>query len=552
MFNALLSNQSIEDLYMCNMETVDRLLCRIALVVISASTLIQLPNALAGEPTKSSGHRILPFIMASDFELLDLVAWRIEQGKEDPSNPLLEPEMPWDLGGVFAHGTVLHDPIDGLWKAWQVSTPPSEQKGEDPNKWHQLRYLTYLESEDGVSWTRPELSFVQNAGYEKTNILMDTWSSYASVNIDPKRPWPYEMFVMLDPLLYGMGSAQIEGLPLPSGEKKHPYGIYRFKSKDGKAWKAIEGPINLETADTCQIYRTADGQYVAFHKTERPAFPGGVTPWDIADGGVRMIGRRTSKDGSTWSDPTALVLTPDWRDSADTQFMELAPLAVPGGYVATATVYHNYSQRIDLQWAASRDGITWWRPNREPALPNPPLGEYGGGMIWPMQTPIVDGNDLHVYYAGNESLHGDLFNTKNSGPRYLKSSGDFLSRLSSSLPNYSALCRATWTADRLWALAPAIGGPFEGTATTRPQSLAGKKLLVNVATRRGGELRVELLDSGRNMIPGFSRDDCQPIRGDHHATEVSWAGGTEAPNKATKIRFILKRAFLYGFDTKDH
>jgi len=100
-------------------------------------------------------------------------------------------------------------------------------------------------------------------------------------------------------------------------------------------------------------------------------------------------------------------------------------------------------------------------------------------------------------------------------------------------------------------LAPAIGGPYEGTATTRIQSLAGKKLLVNVTTRPRGELRVELLDSGRNVIPGFSRDDCQPVQGDHHATEVSWTGGTEAPNKATKIRFILKRAFLYGFGTED-
>ena len=41
-------------------------------------------------------------------------------------------------------------------------------------------------------------------------------------------------------------------------------------------------------------------------------------------------------------------------------------------------------------------------------------------MIWPMHSPVIDGNRLHVYYAGNESLHGDLFNTKQSGPRKLK------------------------------------------------------------------------------------------------------------------------------------
>ncbi len=74
-------------------------------------------------------------------------------------------------------------------------------------------------------------------------------------------------------------------MPLPPGKKTHPAGIYRFRSKDGKAWQAFEGLINLETSDSYYLYRTADDQYVAFHKTERSAFPGAVTPYDIADGG---------------------------------------------------------------------------------------------------------------------------------------------------------------------------------------------------------------------------------------------------------------------------
>jgi hypothetical protein len=519
------------------------------MVLFGAILAMQSSRIQAAEQADVSGERPLPFIMASDFEDLDLVAWRVEQGREDPNNPLLEPKMPWDEGGVFSHGTVLHDPIDGLWKAWQMSTPISKT-GNSPNTWKQYRRLTYLESRDGIHWQRPELSFVLWKEKDKTNILMEVWASYASVNIDPDRTWPYELFVFLDPH-YGLGSGKIEGLPLAQGEKEHPYGLYRFRSKDGKAWEVIEGPITLNTADSCYLYRMADGKYVAYHKTERPAFPGGVTPWDIGDGVVRLIGRRTSKDGSTWSDPVELVLTPDWRDSADTQFMELCPIAVPGGYVASVTVYHNFSQLIDLQWAASRDGVTWWRPTRQPALPNPALGNFGGGMIWPMQTPIVDGDKLFVYYSGCQSLHGDLFNTKNSGPRNLKASGDFMSRLSSSLPNYGALCRAEWSTGRLWALAPAIGGPYVGTATTRPQSLAGKKLLVNAVTQPDGELRVELLDNGRNVIPGFSRSDCHPLQGDHHAAKVSWKGGAEIPESATKLRFVLNQAYLYGFAAED-
>ena len=505
-------------------------------------------QASANDDGNTPQPRRLPFLMASDFSEMRLLGWRVEQGNPDAKNPLLEPQMPWDAGGVFSHGTVLRDPIDGVWKAWHVSTPISTPRG--PGTWNHDRRLTYLESPDGVTWVRPRLPFVSWKGHPQTNILMDLWVSYASVNIQPGKPWPYEMFLFCHPG-YGFGSGRVPGLPLPDGQKQHPYGLYRFRSKDGKAWEAIEGPISLSTSDSCFIYRGLNDQYVAFHKTELPAFPGGVTPFDIADGGVRLIGRRTSRDGRVWSDPTRLVMTPDWRDPADTQFMELCPLRVPGGFVATLTVYHNHTQRIDLQWAASRDGIHWWRPDRRPALPNPPLGEYGGGMIWPMQRPVIAGSHLHVYYSGNQSLHGDMYNTRDAGPRRLRARGESLSRQSSSLPNYGALCRATWKSNRLWALAPAIGGPYAGVATTHTRDLAGKSIMVNVRTQPQGDLRVELLDGQGEVIPGYASSNCRPLQGDHDAAVVTWGTHQTAPPQAKRLRLILRGAYLYGLDAVD-
>jgi len=157
---------------------------------------------------------------------------------------------------------------------------------------------------------------------------------------------------------------------------------------------------------------------------------------------------------------------------------------------------------------------------------------------------------LHVYYAGNESLHGDLFNTKQSGPRKLKARGERLSRQSSSLPNYSALCRATWKTGRLWALAPVIGGPYVGTATTTARNLVGKQLHVNLVTRPKGELRVAVLDGGGNVLPGFSAADCLPISGDLDNVAVKWKTEKPLPATARRYRFHLKRAFLYGFSAK--
>ena len=353
--------------------------------------------------------------MAQDFSDMEMVAWRVEQGQSDSHNPLVAPKFPWDIGSVMGHGTVLHDPIDGRWKAWQISNPMATQPPNRPGVWLADDRLTYLESDDGVNWRRPELSIVKWPGYKGTNILMDPWCSYASVDIDPKRVWPYELFMFVRPEHPGSALTGQVG-PMAPGMERNPSGLYRFHSKDGIHWEIVAGPLNLPTSDSCYIFRQGEG-YVAYHKTELTAFPGGLVPYDIADGGLRVMARRTSSDGIHWSDPMQLILMPDWRDPADTQFMELNPVAYPGGYVAIVTVFHNHTQNIDLQWAASRDGVHWWRPDRRPALPNGPLGEYGGGMIWPCRAPVLDGRQLHVYFGGSQGTHGDLFNTRTSGPR---------------------------------------------------------------------------------------------------------------------------------------
>src|SRR5438876_12375170 len=90
------------------------------------------------EQGRAAERQALPFLMAEDFEALDFCAWRIEPGEPDPHNPLVEPAMPWDAGGVLAHGTVLKDPIDGVWKAWQHSIPiPDPDVGKQDARWWQ-------------------------------------------------------------------------------------------------------------------------------------------------------------------------------------------------------------------------------------------------------------------------------------------------------------------------------------------------------------------------------------------------------------------------------
>ena len=170
--------------------------------------------------------------------------------------------------------------------------------------------------------------------------------------------------------------------------------------------------------------------------------------------------------------------------------------------------------------------------------------------MWQMHHPIVQNGKMYVYYGGAQGLHGEIFDTR-SQPR-IKVGEETVSGVPTpTLPFNSALCRASWQIDRLWALAPSAGGPTIGRALTRSEDSKNGHLVVNVLVRKGGEFRAELTDESGKAIPGFSANDCQPVTGDHRQISMKWKGGQKAPSNAVRIRFVLQNAFLYGYAWKD-
>lgn len=516
-----------------------------------------LPPYVANEKQQFS------FLMSEDFQERHNIAWRVELGEEDPANPLLEPKYPWDSGCTFLHGCIMVDPIDKLWKAWYLSKPLGRGPSENPAAG---RILTYAESEDGVHWTRPEMDIALHEGRTRSNILLDLdsggLSQHPSVIVHPDAPpdWRYEMFILRYPGHEG-SSPIVKGFPLDPGETKHPGGVYRYHSADGKRWQAWER-IELDTRDSILVHQLANGTYQTYHKTCMTALPGGLIPYDVAVGECRIIVRRTSETGSHWS-PYELAIAPDWMDSNDTQFMELDIIPQQGGYIGTLAVYHVLTQSIDIQWAASRNGKHWWRPDRRACVQLKPLGEYGGGMIWPLQSPIQHGGRLYFYYAGCDGLHHDYMTTElverfhkgglpgwphyPTGLRMGTMGEDAYTPVAGMTWFHSAGCRASWQEGRLWAAVTASGGPMEGFLGTKVLSVGGKRLRVNAATMRDGSVEVELLQDDK-AIPGFSRADCTAFRGDDPSGLIRWEGGDRCPKDKLRARFYLKEARLYSFD----
>ncbi len=60
-------------------------------------------------------------------------------------------------------------------------------------------------------------------------------------------------------------------------------------------------------------------------------------------------------------------------------------------------------------------------------------------------------------------------------------------------------------------------------------------------------LEAELLEDDK-PVPGFSRTDCVPFRGDEKSALMRWKGGEKCPAENVRLRVYLNRARLYSLD----
>ena len=470
--------------------------------------------------------RYPPIIFADDFDQRSNIAWRVEPAKD--RQVLLEPRYPWDSASTCTgHGTVLRDPIDGRWKGWFVAV--QENLNHARGK-HDFR-LVHVVSEDGRQWTRPELDLCPFEGYPRTNILFDYESggrtTYASVFVDPEAhpEEPYEMFCLRD-ARWKCPSGRVAGFGAVAG-----YGLYRYRSRDGIHWRPDHGPIGISSGDTLQVHKDPDGSYVSHHKDSIPNYPGGWAPYDVDPRGCRVSFQCRSGDGRVWT-PSALNMVPDWLDSQGDQIMEVGRQPYGDGFIGLTAVYHSRLQEMDLQFGASASGepLSWWRPARRPCLPLAPLGDYGGGMLWPTRTLVEDGDDLVLFYGALEGLHGDTYSVDETAYLF-----------------HGAFCRASWRKGRMWAAVSAAGGAHEGVLTTKPLAdVRGRELVINAVTKPGGQVTCELLRDGR-PLEGYGREDCTPVAGDHTCAPIRWAGGARCPAANVALRLTVRGAYLYGY-----
>ena len=483
------------------------------------------------EPLKIGAQKQL-FVDDYVVDRTDGVARTLNQPTKYAGNPIMIPLYPWE-GRLELYGAVWHDE-DGGFRMWYTGlggmgvpplawagprssskemTPGTKAREKTFDPVNLLYSICYATSKDGVFWERPNLGLVEYGGSKDNNIVLYD-ASVANVVFDPRDPDPARLYKSLF----------FEARD-PAGTPNMGDGVSVAFSPDGLHWTKYEGnPVITRASDAHTLFGW-DDQHQKYVSYCRPSVHEGNM--------VRRIGRAVSDDFVDWTDPED-VLVPDDHDPDGLQFYSMPVFKYEELYLGQIHAYHTdpeephirFAGTVDVQLAASRDGIAWERVGgRNPFIPNGPPGSIDAGEVYVGMQPVVMGDELWFYYSPGPLEHGI---TGRSGP----------------------ICLAKL---RLDGFVSVDAGDETGTLVTKPFRCEGGMLSINAAAR-GGMVGVAVLDESGTQYQGFSRQDCALFDGDSTRHNVTWRENVsleELKGRDICLKFYLRNAKLYAFAVGD-
>ena len=447
-------------------------------------------------------------------------------------DPVLLADAPWERQWMLgAYTNVMYDAEDGLFKMWyDVGRKLSEARGE------QADAVAYATSADGIQWEKPVLNLFEEDGSTANNLVfpMLRWGAGTGVIKDPVDPDPARRYKML--FMFQSQTMRFAGIVQP---------VCVAYSADGIQWDVPQNwlnPVIPEGSDTHLVacWDPKIRRYVVYLRG-RP--------------NVRIICMSESEDFENWT-PRRAIVEPDEQDPPqDHEFYGMSSLSWRDYRIGFLSVFHTlyegwiaqnaiedwmpeWMNQCDVQLTWTKDGRNWHRGgNREPILVCGPAGSPDCGSVYPPHGPVAVGDDVWIYYAGANGLHGEP-------PR----GGE---------PRRRGLYLARIRKDRFVCLR----SEDRGMVTTVPLGFDPDRLWIN-ADARGGSLRVEVVDPFDRVVPGHGRDDCIPFTGDETEHHVRWKGGQRGAGDdgaagleakmvsqgggGLKIKVYLERAKLFA------
>ncbi len=499
---------------------------RIACSILVVSVLMS-PHTQAQEVVEI-GSRLE--LMVDEF-LIDSMSedCRLQLHRPVRQEIVLETDAPWE-GNASGYQSVFKD--GDLYRMYYRgchylhSGPPAQVIEDHP--W----YLCYAESDDGITWRKPELGLVEFNGSVANNIIVAP-ESLTEIGGDPAHT---AVFKDANPNCPDDEKYKIVIL----GNK--PHGLYALKSGDGIHFSLMSTePIITEGA--------FDSQNLAFWDPVREEYREYHRGFKA---GRRDIMTATSQDFLNFPAPEWLAYPdapPQQLYTNQIQPYYRAPhifmgfpmrytdrgwsgpmLDLPGldERVIRGKSHPRYATTVtDAVFMTSRDGLNfkrWPEAFIRPGPKNRGSWVYGDNFVfWGMvetASHIADTpNDLSLYATEG----------------YWEGPGTSTRRFTMRIDGFVS------------AYAPFSGGEF----VTKPLIFDGGNLTLNVETSGPGSVQVEIQEADGTPIDGYTLDECPPIFCDDLRHTVRWeyeGGDVRAlAGKPVRLRFALKDADLYAF-----
>jgi hypothetical protein len=436
---------------------------------------------------------------------------RISQEVAGKSKPWLVADRPWEESA----NTAVVIPESGRYRCWYVAELKKFKREVTVSDGRGMELsgsvFAYMESADGLNWTKPALKVLDYGGSNENN-LVTPYNNGGSVFRDDHGPAEerYKTF-------------HFDELPKDEVAKDASthdrYGLFGVSSPDGYRWKKHPKPLIRYFCDTTNIagWDPLLGRYTGFFRYH-------------VNGG-RAISHAVTEDFWNWPPPEPLLYADPLDAPADDYYTNGYTVYPddPSLRLLFVAVYHRNTDLVDVRVALSRDGKVFQWLSYDPILTCGENGAWDGGSVYatPNLVHLPDGK-LALPFSGFSTTHNEAWYRNFYGTH----------------PSQAAGAWATWRDGRLAGIEARDLGGF----TMMPAVFTGKRIELNARTSRSGSVKVELRESGK-PVPGYSFDQSIPFQSDELWTNCRWEGKDDVAalsGKKLEIAFELSSAKVFA------
>ena len=449
--------------------------------------------------------------------------------------PIACTEQKWELqplGGVRGYGVVKWR--DRYRFYYSVHAGP------------ELYCLAFLESDDGVEWSRPELDVVSFQGSTKNNL------------VDVGNHWVKGLTIFVDPI----------------GSDEHRFKLLGHNPREGLFLLTSPDGLRFTRQNECIAPFNTDSLVSAFYDPSVACYRVYLRAWDRTRPIDKIPGSRVVAlaEIDTPFDPIPLKVNPpdpwpqkpkkrmfgdvyaspmrrlnreiepyvlfcDETDPEKSDIYQSAALHYcPKTYLAFPTLYCHYPPPpegfindgvLDIQFASSRDGVVWNREHRGPYVRHDQPDGNCTKFLHMLNGVAIRNHSISQYHVGSRRSHGQ-------GRTELDPKPD------PTPPTVGApiAYRLEQRLDGFISLDSAHSG---GTVVTKAFELDCSKLQVNIDTSASGSARAGLLDESGVSIEGFGITESDKIQSNDTAYTLSWNGNSEVSRLlGRKVKLILE------------